>query len=160
MTKDLNVGDKAPALSLATDGGGRISLKDLTGKPIVLYFYPKDDTSGCTREAVAFTALLPKFSRLGVQVGGVSKDSVESHAKFKAKHDLSVVLASDPDGKVVQSYGCWVEKSLYGRKYMGIDRSTFLIDPKGKIARIWRKVKVPGHAEEVLAAAKAMANPS
>jgi len=160
MTKDLNVGDKAPALSLATDGGGRISLKDLTGKPIVLYFYPKDDTSGCTREAVAFTALLPKFSRLGVQVVGVSKDSVESHAKFKAKHDLSVVLASDPDGKVVQSYGCWVEKSLYGRKYTGIDRSTFLIDPKGKIARIWRKVKVPGHAEEVLAAAKAMANPS
>lgn len=160
MTKDLNVGDKAPALSLATDGGGRISLKDLSGKPIVLYFYPKDDTSGCTREAVAFTALLPKFSRLGVQVVGVSKDSVESHAKFKAKHDLSVVLASDPDGKVVQSYGCWVEKSLYGRKYMGIDRSTFLIDPKGKIARIWRKVKVPGHAEEVLAAAKAMANPS
>lgn len=160
MTKDLNVGDKAPALSLATDGGGRISLKDLSGKPIVLYFYPKDDTSGCTREAVAFTALLPKFSRLGVQVVGVSKDSVESHAKFKAKHDLGVVLASDPDGKVVQSYGCWVEKSLYGRKYMGIDRSTFLIDPKGKIARIWRKVKVPGHAEEVLAAAKAMANPS
>lgn len=160
MTKDLNVGDKAPALSLATDGGGRISLKDLTGKPIVLYFYPKDDTSGCTREAVAFTALLPKFSRLGVQVVGVSKDSVESHAKFKAKHDLSVLLASDPDGKVVQSYGCWVEKSLYGRKYMGIDRSTFLIDPKGKIARIWRKAKVPGHAEEVLAAAKAMANPS
>jgi peroxiredoxin Q/BCP len=160
MTKDLNVGDKAPALSLATDGGGRISLKDLSGKPIVLYFYPKDDTSGCTREAVAFTALLPKFSRLGVQVVGVSKDSVESHAKFKAKHGLGVVLASDPDGKVVQSYGCWVEKSLYGRKYMGIDRSTFLIDPKGKIARIWRKVKVPGHAEEVLAAAKAMANPS
>ena len=160
MTKDLNVGDKAPALSLATDGGGRISLKDLSGKPIVLYFYPKDDTSGCTRQAVAFTALLPKFSRLGVQVVGVSKDSIESHAKFKAKHDLSVVLASDPDGKVVQSYGCWVEKSLYGRKYMGIDRSTFLIDPKGKIARIWRKVKVPGHAEEVLAAAKAMANPS
>jgi len=160
MTKDLNVGDKAPALSLATDGGGRVSLKDLTGKPIVIYFYPKDDTSGCTRQAVAFTALLPKFSRLGVQVVGVSKDSIESHAKFKAKHDLSVVLASDPDGKVVQSYGCWVEKSLYGRKYMGIDRSTFLIDPKGKIARIWRKVKVPGHAEEVLAAAKAMANPS
>jgi peroxiredoxin Q/BCP len=160
MAKDLNVGDKAPALSLATDGGGRVSLKDLKGKPIVIYFYPKDDTSGCTRQAVAFTALLPKFSRLGVQVVGVSKDSIESHAKFKAKHDLSVVLASDPDGKVVQSYGCWVEKSLYGRKYMGIDRSTFLIDPKGKIARIWRKVKVPGHAEEVLAAAKAMANPS
>ncbi|MBU6156927.1 MAG: peroxiredoxin [Alphaproteobacteria bacterium] len=160
MTKDLNVGDKAPAFSLATDGGERVSLKDLTGKPIVLYFYPKDDTSGCTREAVAFTALLPKFSRLGVAVIGVSKDSVESHAKFKAKHELGVVLGSDPDGKVVQSYGCWVEKSLYGRKYMGIDRSTFLIDPKGKISRIWRKVKVPGHAEEVLAAAKAMANPS
>lgn len=160
MTKDLNVGDKAPAFSLATDGGARVSLKDLTGKPIVLYFYPKDDTSGCTREAAAFTALLPKFNRLGAEVIGVSKDSVESHAKFKAKHDLNVLLASDPDGKVVQSYGCWVEKSLYGRKYMGIDRSTFLIDPKGKIARIWRKVKVPGHAEEVLAAAKAMANAS
>jgi peroxiredoxin Q/BCP len=160
MAKDLNVGDKAPSFSLATDGGGRISLKDLSGKPIVLYFYPKDDTSGCTREAVAFTGLLAKFNRLGVKVIGVSKDSIESHDKFKAKHDLGVVLGSDPDGKVVESYGCWVEKSLYGRKYMGIDRSTFLIDPKGKISRIWRKVKVPGHAEDVLEAAKAMANPS
>jgi peroxiredoxin Q/BCP len=160
MAKDLNVGDKAPSFSLATDGGGRISLKDLSGKPIVLYFYPKDDTSGCTREAVAFTGLLAKFNRLGVKVIGVSKDSIESHDKFKAKHDLGVVLGSDPDGKVVESYGCWVEKSLYGRKYMGIDRSTFLIDPKGKISRIWRKVKVPGHAEDVLDAAKAMANPS
>jgi peroxiredoxin Q/BCP len=158
MAKDLNVGDKAPSFSLATDGGGRISLKDLSGKPIVLYFYPKDDTSGCTREAVAFTGLLAKFNRLGVKVIGVSKDSIESHDKFKAKHDLGVVLGSDPDGKVVESYGCWVEKSLYGRKYMGIDRSTFLIDPKGKISRIWRKVKVPGHAEDVLDAAKAMAN--
>lgn len=160
MAKDLNVGDKAPSFSLATDGGGRISLKDLSGKPIVLYFYPKDDTSGCTREAVAFTGLLAKFNRLGVKVIGVSKDSIESHDKFKAKHDLGVVLGSDPDGNVVESYGCWVEKSLYGRKYMGIDRSTFLIDPKGKISRIWRKVKVPGHAEDVLEAAKAMANPS
>jgi peroxiredoxin Q/BCP len=160
MAKDLNVGDKAPSFSLATDGGGRISLKDLSGKPIVLYFYPKDDTSGCTREAVAFTGLLAKFNRLGVKVIGVSKDSIESHDKFKAKHDLGVVLGSDPDGKVVESYGCWVEKSLYGRKYMGIDRSTFLIDSKGKISRIWRKVKVPGHAEDVLDAAKAMANPS
>jgi peroxiredoxin Q/BCP len=160
MAKDLNVGDKAPSFSLATDGGGRISLKDLSGKPIVLYFYPKDDTSGCTREAVAFTGLMAKFNRLGVKVIGVSKDSVESHDKFKSKHDLGVVLGSDPDGKVVESYGCWVEKSLYGRKYMGIDRSTFLIDPKGKISRIWRKVKVPGHAEDVLEAAKAMANPS
>jgi peroxiredoxin Q/BCP len=158
MAKDLNVGDKAPSFSLATDGGGRVSLKDLSGKPIVLYFYPKDDTSGCTREAVAFTGLLAKFNRLGVKVIGVSKDSIESHDKFKAKHDLGVVLGSDPDGKVVESYGCWVEKSLYGRKYMGIDRSTFLIDPKGKISRIWRKVKVPGHAEDVLDAAKAMAN--
>jgi len=158
MAKDLNVGDKAPSFSLATDGGGRISLKDLSGKPIVLYFYPKDDTSGCTREAVAFTGLMAKFNRLGVKVIGVSKDSVESHDKFKSKHDLGVVLGSDPDGKVVESYGCWVEKSLYGRKYMGIDRSTFLIDPKGKISRIWRKVKVPGHAEDVLEAAKAMAN--
>jgi peroxiredoxin Q/BCP len=152
MAKDLNVGDKAPAFSLATDGDDRISLKDLLGKPIVLYFYPKDDTSGCTREAIAFTALLPKFRRLGASVIGVSKDSVASHDKFKTKHDLEIVLGSDPEGKVVESYGCWVEKSLYGRKYMGIDRSTFLIDPKGKISRIWRKVKVPGHAEDVLAA--------
>lgn len=160
MAKDLNVGDKAPAFSLATDGGDLVSLKDLLGKPIVLYFYPKDDTSGCTREAIDFTALLPKFTRLGVRVIGVSKDSVESHAKFRSKHDLGIVLGTDPEGKVVESYGCWVEKSMYGRTYMGIERSTFLIDPKGKISRIWRKVKVPGHAEDVLAAAKSVANAS
>lgn len=149
-----DVGSKAPSFSLATDGGGKVTLKDLLGKPIVLYFYPKDDTSGCTREAIAFTELLPKFKRLGASVIGVSKDSVDSHDKFKNKHDLGIVLASDPDGVTVESYGCWVEKSMYGRKYMGIDRATFLIDAKGKISRVWRKVKVPGHAEEVLEALK------
>jgi len=154
------VGSKAPNFSLATDGGGKVTLKDLLGKPIVLYFYPKDDTSGCTRQAIAFTELMPKFKRLGASVIGVSKDSVDSHDKFKNKHDLAVVLASDPEGKTVESYGCWVEKSMYGRKYMGIDRATFLIDAKGKISRVWRKVKVPGHAEEVLEALKSSAQSS
>ena len=153
-------GDKAPPFSLPTDGKGAVSLKDLLGKPVVLYFYPKDDTSGCTQEAIAFTQHLPKFRKLGASVIGVSKDSVESHDKFKTKHKLGIVLASDPDGTVVQSYGCWVEKSMYGRKYMGIDRATFLIDPKGRISRIWRKVKVPGHTEEVLDALKALASSS
>ena len=148
------VGSKAPSFSLATDGGGRVTLKDLLGKPFVLYFYPKDDTSGCTSEDIAFTELMPKFRRLGASVIGVSKDSVDSHDRFKNKHDLDVVLASDPDGKTIESYGCWVEKSMYGRKYMGIDRATFLIDAKGKISRAWRKVKVPGHAADVLEALK------
>ncbi len=154
MTKALTAGDKAPPFNLPSDGGGKVSLKDLLGKPVVLYFYPKDDTSGCTREAIDFTALLPKFRRLGATIVGISKDTVAAHDRFKSKHKLGIVLGSDEDGKVVESYGCWVEKSLYGRKYMGIERATFLIDGKGKISRIWRKVKVPGHAEEVLAALK------
>ncbi len=153
-------GDKAPPFSLPTDGQGTVSLKDLLGKPVVLYFYPKDDTSGCTQEAIAFTQHLPKFRKLGASVIGVSKDSVESHDRFKTKHKLGIVLGSDPDGTIVQSYGCWVEKSMYGRKYMGIERATFLIDPKGRISRVWRKVKVPGHAEEVLEFLKGLSSAS
>ena len=154
MAKLVDEGRKAPPFSLATDGGGKVSLGDFAGGPLVLYFYPKDDTSGCTREAVDFSAASAKLKKLGVSVVGVSKDSVAAHDKFKAKHKLKVTLASDPDGSVIDSYGSWIEKSMYGRKYMGIDRSTFLIDSKGKIARIWRKVRVPGHVEEVLTAAK------
>ena len=154
MAKLVDEGQKAPPFSLATDGGGKVSLADLAGAPAIVYFYPKDDTSGCTREALDFSAAAAKFKKLGIPVVGVSKDSVAAHDKFKGKHQLKVVLASDPDGIVIESYGSWIEKSMYGRKYMGIDRSTFLIDSKGKIVRIWRKVKVPGHVEEVLAAAK------
>lgn len=156
MAKILAQGDAAPAFSMETDGGGKIALKDLKGKPFVLYFYPKDDTSGCTREAIDFTALAKQFAKAGATVIGVSKDSVASHEKFKKKHDLGVVLASDPDGKACEAWGVWVEKSLYGRKYMGIERATFLVDAKGKIAEVWRKVKVAGHADAVLAAVKAL----
>jgi thioredoxin-dependent peroxiredoxin len=154
MAKLVDEGQKAPPFSLACDGGGKVSLGDFTGKPFVLYFYPKDDTSGCTREAIDFSAAAAKFKKLGIPVIGVSKDSVAAHDKFKAKHKLKVILASDPDGAVIASYGSWIEKSLYGRKYMGIERSTFLVDSKGKINHIWRKVRVTGHVEEVLAAAK------
>jgi thioredoxin-dependent peroxiredoxin len=154
MAKLVDEGRKAPPFSLATDGGGKVSLGDFAGGLLVVYFYPKDDTSGCTREAVDFSTASAKLKKLGVSVVGVSKDSVAAHDKFKAKHKLKVTLASDPDGSVIDSYGSWIEKSMYGRKYMGIDRSTFLIDSKGKIARIWRKVRVPGHVEEVLTAAK------
>lgn len=149
-------GDKAPGFELPTDGGETIELSRLKGKPAVLYFYPKDDTSGCTAEAKDFTRLAPDFRKAGVEVIGVSPDSVESHAKFRKKYDLAVRLAADADKAVASAYGVWVEKSMYGRKYMGVERSTFLIDGKGRIARSWRKVKVPGHAEEVLAAAKAL----
>jgi len=156
MATLLEAGDKAPNFSLATDGDGQVSLKDFSGKPLVLYFYPKDDTTGCTREAMDFSAAATKFKKLGVSVLGVSKDTVLAHDKFKAKHKLSVALGSDPEGKVIGTYGVWVEKSLYGRTYMGIERATFLIDGKGKISRIWRKVKVAGHAEEVLAHCKTL----
>ena len=156
MAKSLEAGDKAPQFSLATDGDGRVSLKDFSGKPLVLYFYPKDDTSGCTREAIDFSAAAAKFRKLGVAVLGVSKDTVAAHDKFKTKHKLTIALGSDPEGKVIESYGVWVEKSLYGRKYMGIERATFLIDGKGKISRIWRKVKVAGHVEDVLAQCKTL----
>lgn len=150
MAKAPEQGSSAIAFTLETDGGDKVSLKEFGGKPVVLYFYPKDDTSGCTKEALDFSANAAAFKKLGATVIGVSKDSVASHDKFKKKHKLNLILASDPEGKTIESYGSWVEKSMYGRKYMGIDRSTFLIDGKGKIARIWRKVKVPGHVEEVL----------
>jgi peroxiredoxin Q/BCP len=156
MPKTIAEGDKAPSFSLEADGGGTVSLKDFAGKPVVLYFYPKDDTAGCTKEAIDFSAAAAAFKKLGVPVVGVSKDSVAAHDRFKQKHKLKVVLGSDPDGKIIESYGSWIEKSMYGRKYMGIDRSTFLIDGKGKIARIWRKVRVPGHVEDVLAAVKSL----
>jgi thioredoxin-dependent peroxiredoxin len=153
---DLNEGDRAPDFDLPTDGGGRVSLADLKGRPVVLYFYPKDDTSGCTAEAIAFSGLKGEFEAAGATVIGVSKDSAASHDKFVKKHDLTIRLASDESGEMVERYGVWVEKSMYGRKYMGIDRATFLIDGDGTIRRVWRKVKVPKHADEVLAAVKAM----
>jgi peroxiredoxin Q/BCP len=148
----LETGDKAPDFAMPTDGGGKVSLKGLKGKPVVLYFYPKDDTSGCTAEACAFRDTLPDFSKLDATVIGVSRDSVESHRKFREKYQLSFPLASDTDGSVTEAYGVWGQKSMYGRKYMGIERSTFLIDKTGIIRDIWRKVKVPGHAAEVLGA--------
>ena len=152
----LDVGDKAPDFTLPADGGGTVSLKALKGKPVVLYFYPKDDTSGCTAEACAFRDALPDFSKVKAQIVGISRDSVASHDKFKKKYGLTFPLASDEDSKVCQAYGVWAEKSMYGRKYMGIERTTFLIDGKGVVRGVWRKVKVPGHADEVIAAARAL----
>jgi peroxiredoxin Q/BCP len=153
---NVDVGDKAPSFSLPTDGGGTVSLKDYKGNTVVLYFYPKDATSGCTAEACAFRDALPDFSKVQAQVIAISRDSVESHDKFKEKYSLPFPLASDEDGKVCEAYGTWVEKSMYGRKYMGIERSTFLIDGKGVVRHVWRKVKVPGHADEVLKEAAAL----
>ena len=151
----LDEGQIAPAFDMPTEQG-RIRLSDLRGKLAVVYFYPKDDTSGCTTEARDFTALYPAFKSAGVEVIGVSPDSVASHCKFASKHGLSVVLAADEDKSVAQTYGVWVEKSMYGRKYMGVERTTFLIDKTGRIAKIWRKVKVPGHAQAVLDTALAL----
>ncbi len=153
---DLEPGDKAPAFRLPVDGGGNISSTNLKGNPYVLYFYPKDDTSGCTAEAIDFSKKINKFSELNVPVIGVSKDSLASHDRFKAKHKLKVTLGSDPETSVAEAYGVWVEKSMYGRKYMGMERATFLVDAKGVIREIWRKVKVSGHVEAVLAAAKSL----
>ena len=156
MAAALQPGDKAPDFTLPSDEGGDIRLKDFAGRAVVLYFYPKDDTTGCTSEAKAFTAAAKDFEAAGTVVVGVSKDSVKSHGKFRGKYDLKVRLGSDEEGKTVEAYGVWVEKSMYGRKYMGIERATFLIDGKGVIRNVWRKVKVPGHVEEVLGAAKAI----
>ncbi len=152
----LSPGHRAPNFKLATDGGGTVSLSELKGSPFVLYFYPKDDTSGCTREAIGFSEERKKFEKLGITIVGVSKDSVASHDKFKAKYKLKVTLGSDPETATAEAYGVWVEKSMYGRKYMGMDRATFLVDAKGFIREIWRKVKIPGHVEAVLAAAKSL----
>ncbi len=154
MAKQIEEGSKAPAFSLPTDTGDKIALKDLKGQNVVLYFYPKDDTPGCTKEAIGFTEKLKDFKKLNTVVIGVSKDTVEKHGKFRAKHDLGIVLGSDAESEIVEKYGSWVEKNMYGKKYMGIERSTFLIDGAGKINKIWRKVKVPGHVDAVLAAVK------
>lgn len=151
----LAVGDKAPSFSALDDQGQKLSLKDFKAKPLVLYFYPKDDTSGCTAEACSFTENIAAFNKLGVAVIGVSRDSIESHQKFKQKYGLKFPLISDEDGKICEAYGTWVEKSMYGRKYMGIDRSTFLIGEDGQIKALWRKVKVPGHIEAILKEIKA-----
>jgi peroxiredoxin Q/BCP len=149
-------GDKAPDFELPTGSGETVRLSKLEGRPVVLYFYPKDDTSGCTAEAKDFTRLAPDFKKAGVEVIGISPDSPESHARFAKKYDLEVLLAADADKAAANAYGVWVEKSMYGRKYMGVERSTFLIGKTGRIARSWRKVKVANHAEEVLAAARAL----
>ena len=153
-TADAKAGGKVPDFALATDAGTEMNRAGLKGRPYVLYFYPKDNTSGCTREAVDFSAAMAKFARLGVQVLGVSRDSLASHEKFRDKHKLKLVLASDPDAEAARAFGVWGEKTLYGRKFMGVERATFLVDAKGNIAEAWRKVKVPGHVEAVLAAAK------
>jgi len=157
MAKSLKIGDKAPSFKLPRDGGKNLSLKDLKGKVAVLYFYPKDDTPGCTTEAIEFTAQLAKFKRAGATVVGISKDTVAKHEKFITKHSLKIALLSDETGTMLDDYGVWVEKTNYGRKYMGIERSTFLIDKSGKIAQVWRKVRVKGHVDAVLEATKALA---
>lgn len=153
MTEPVK-GSEAPDFVLPGDGGSEIRLSDFRGKTVVLFFYPKDNTSGCTVEAIDFTALKPEFDVIDVVVLGMSPDSPKSHDKFKTKHGLTVGLVSDQEKETLQAYGVWVEKSMYGRKYMGVERSTFLIDPEGHIAEVWRKVKVPGHAQAVLEAAK------
>ena len=155
MAKALQEGDRAPDFDLETDSG-RVRLADLKGKAVVLYFYPKDDTTGCTAEAIAFSEAAAEFEKAGAVVVGVSKDTAKSHGKFRGKYDLKVELGADPQGEVVERYGVWVEKSMYGRKYMGIERATYLIGPDGVIRRVWRKVKVAGHAAEVLAAVKSL----
>ena len=156
MSVQIREGDPAPVWELPIDGGGMIGTLGLSGRPYVLYLYPKDDTPGCTKEAIGFTAAYDEFRKLGVEVIGLSKDSVTSHARFKQKHGLCFALASDEGGGVIEALGAWVEKSNYGWKYMGIDRATFLVVGDGRIARAWRGVKVPGHVDEVLAAARAL----
>ncbi len=152
----VSEGDKAPSFAMATDGGGTVNLKDLKGQNVVLYFYPKDNTPGCTKEACAFRDLMPDFSGIDAAIIGVSKDSVKKHDNFKAKYELPFTLASDEDGSVCEAYGTWVQKKLYGREYMGIERATFLIDGTGVIRKVWHKVKVAGHAEDVLESAQSL----
>lgn len=154
--QQLAIGDTAPNFDLESDGGARVSLDALKGKPVVVYFYPKDNTPGCTKEAIAFSELIEDFNNLGVTIVGMSPDSAKKHDNFIAKHNLAVRLGADTDTSTAEAYGVWVEKSMYGKKYMGVERSTFLVDKTGKIAQIWRKVKVPGHAEAVLEATKAL----
>lgn len=149
-------GEIAPDFTLHDDNGETVKLSKLRGRPVVVYFYPKDDTSGCTQEAKDFTCIAGEFAKAGAEVVGISPDSAASHKKFKAKHDLSLRLLADETKSTAEAYGVWVEKSMYGRKYMGVERSTFLIDSKGKVVKSWRKVKIPGHAEAVLKAVKAL----
>ena len=152
----INEGDKAPAITVEASDGSTINLA-APGQPLVLYFYPKDDTSGCTREAQDFTALAPEYAKAGIKVVGVSRDPMKSHDKFIGKYSLAVPLVSDEDGRISDAFGTWVQKSMYGRKYMGMERATYLIGADGRILKAWRKVKVPNHAQEVLTAAKALA---
>lgn len=153
---ELDVGHPAPDFTLPRDGGGAVSLADLKGQNVVLYFYPRDDTSGCTKEAIAFTDQVQDFADANTVVYGISKDTIAKHDKFVAKHQLGVGLLSDAESTMCEDYGVWVEKSMYGKKYMGIERATYLVDAEGKIAQIWRKVKVPGHSDAVLDAVKAL----
>ena len=152
----LAIGDKAPEFSLPRDGGETVNLSDFAGKRVVLYFYPRDDTTGCTKEAIGFTENIQAFAALDTAILGVSKESVKKHDKFVAKHALKIALLSDEESDVCERYGVWVEKSMYGKTYMGIERATFLIDADGKIAQIWRRVRVPGHVDAVLDAVRAL----
>lgn len=156
MSITCEEGHRAPNFHLEVGEGKHATLKDFAGRKLALYFYPKDDTSGCTAQALAFNALMSDFEAAGTAVLGVSPDSLKSHAKFREKHGLDIALGSDEGKETLNAYGVWGEKSMYGRKYMGVERTTFLIDAQGRIARVWRKVKVPKHAEEVLQAAKAL----
>jgi peroxiredoxin Q/BCP len=156
MTTAPTEGSPAPDFSLPVDGGGTLSLSKLKGGKVVIYFYPKADTPGCTKESMDFSRLKPEFERAGATVVGVSADAVAAQDKFKAKHGLTVPLASDPDRNMIEAYGVWGEKTMYGKTFMGIERATFLVDTDGRIAKVWHKVKVEGHAEEVLAAVKAL----
>lgn len=154
MTTTLKEGDKAPSIDLPTDGGGQFKLSDLKGQKVLVYFYPKDDTPGCTAESCSLSENLSQLNKLNCAVVGISKDSVKKHDKFKAKYNLQFPLASDEEGDVCERYGVWGEKSMMGRKYMGIERTTFLIDEKGTIEKVWPKVKVEGHTEEIIEALK------
>jgi peroxiredoxin Q/BCP len=160
MSRELAAGDQAPGFCLACDGGNNVSLDDFKGGALVLYFYPKADTSGCTKEAQDFSALRHAFDRAGTSILGASADPVRAQERFKQRYGLTIALASDEARKTLADYGVWVEKSMYGRKYMGVERATFLIDAAGRIAKVWRKVKVPGHVDEVLAAARALSAPA
>lgn len=152
----LDEGQAAPDFTLPTDRGASVSLARMRGRPVVIFFYPRDDTAGCTAEAVGFSRLSHDFAAAGVEIVGISADTIASHARFRAKHDLSIALAADVEKAVAQAYGVWVEKSMYGRRFMGVERTTFLVGRDGRIARVWRKARVPGHAQEVLAAAQAL----
>jgi peroxiredoxin Q/BCP len=151
---ELAIGDTAPDFDLESDGGKRVSLGALKGSPVVVYFYPKDNTPGCTKEAIAFSELIGEFDKLGVTIVGLSPDTAKKHDNFIAKHNLAVRLGADTEKQTAEAYGVWVEKSMYGKKYMGVERSTFLVDAEGKIAQVWRKVKVARHAEAVLEAVR------